>query len=694
MFRITKGASFLRYNLRKLEGRWPESVLSQQHHWIGESKGQRVRFPLRITQPDGSLQDDSVKIYTTRLDTILGVQYLALSVTHPLVEKLCKTNAELKQFIDSVPTLPVGTKAGFLLPDIVASNPMVRETFEDGTEGPARRFDLPVFVAPYVLGGMGTSAVMGVPAHDQRDYNFWKENRPDEPINFVIAKVDAQMGREAGKRPAISYGYLNENNGRFAGLSCYDANQQFFEILKNEGMCQPTIRFKLRDWLISRQRYWGTPIPIVHCTSCGAVPVKDEDLPVVLPKVQLTGKGGSPLKQAEEWVKTTCPSCGGPAERDTDTMDTFVDSAWYYMKFAQDRDPQYNKVPVDIYIGGVEHAILHLLYARFISQYFSKKTGDERLNEPFSRLIAQGMVHGKTFKDELGRYLKDPEVKYLQDGNAVMAETGYPVEITYEKMSKSKHNGVDPTACLETHGLDATRAHILFQAPVGEVLDWDERKIVGMQRWLAKIRAISRTAAIEVEFYRTTGSYSTSSQSPNIKDASLKLNKEIVIAMKGVTASMEDVYSLNTAISDLNIITNYLYTTKPEDVGGEAYVHAVETVLKLMSPICPAISAECWEGIHGPRSVPLEEQAWPLEVDFKREDDVLRPFADINVQINGKYKFTLHEQPLDWAELADARDWVIDAVMAADEGRRLLGGRKIVRVIVVKDRNVVNILSQ
>ncbi|KAF3920352.1 hypothetical protein ABW20_dc0101578 [Dactylellina cionopaga] len=696
-FRITKFASFLRHNLELLKGQWPESVISQQRNWIGESTGQRVVFPIRIASADGSSQEDAIKIYTTRLDTILGVQFLALSVTHPLVETLSETNAELKTFVESVPTLPVGTKAGFWLPNVTASNPLIRETDENGTEIPSRRFDLPIFVAPYVLGGLGTSAVMGVPAHDIRDHGFWKENRPEEPIRFVIEKQDASGSPSRAytgktvKTPAVTQGVLNENCGKYAGLSCYDAHRTFYDILKAEKMCLPTKRFKIRDWLISRQRYWGTPIPIVHCSSCGEVPVKEEDLPVVLPKIKLTGKGGSPLKHAEEWVKTPCPKCGGPAERDTDTMDTFVDSSWYFMKFGQDPDPQLSLMPIDIYIGGVEHAILHLLYARFISKFFAKYGDDSRYLEPFKQLIAQGMVHGRTFSDEYGRFLKPEEIKLLDNGQAMVKETDSPAFESFEKMSKSKYNGVDPTVCLDKYGLDATRAHVLFQAPVADVLDWDEKKIVGMQRWLAKVQTVARNAAVEEEFFRTTGSYSQQTRNQESDRATDNLIKEVQVAVKGVTASMEDVYSLNTAVSDLNILTNHLHATLPEDVGPEAYVVAVETLLKLMSPICPAISAELWESIHGSRSLPLEEQAWPDVKQFEKVEDKL--FVAINVQVNGKYKFTMHDKPIDWANSDDPQTWALETVYATNEGYRLLHGRKITKVIALPGKNLVNILT-
>ncbi|KAF3931567.1 hypothetical protein ABW19_dt0208722 [Dactylella cylindrospora] len=685
-------------DIQTLRGKWPDSVIAQQQNWIGESAGNRVSFPIRISAEDGSFKDEIVRVYTTRLDTLLGVQFLALSVTHQLVKSLMETNGELKHFIEHVlPTLPAGTKAGFWLSNVNASNPMDRETDEDGIERQANRYNIPVFVAPYVLGGLGTSAIMGVPAHDLRDYDFWKENRPGEPIKYVISRkgttdptIPVTRDGKIPKTPTVGRGVLNENCGKYAGMTCIQGHDAFYKILRKENMIIGTKRFKMRDWLISRQRFWGTPIPIIHCGSCGPVPVKDEDLPVLLPKVELTGKGGSPLKQAQngEWVKTTCPKCGGPAERDTDTMDTFVDSSWYFMKFGEGKTPEETVMPVDIYIGGVEHAILHLLYSRFISKFIGKLHDDTRYFEPFKRLITQGMVHGRTLTDpDTGRFLKPEDVRETSQG-PIVKSTGAWCDISYEKMSKSKFNGIDPTEFLEEYGIDATRAHILFQAPVSDILDWDSTKIIGMQRWLAKVRLIANKAASEADYIKTN-EVRAASQDVAERGAH-ELKRELRAAVQGVSTSMEDIYSLNTAISDLMILTNFLISIEPEDVGSDVYVLAVETLLKLMSPICPATSGECWEWIHGSRSA-LEDQKWPEESDFELEK---QKYTYINVQVNGKYKFTLHEQPFNWADGNDPEAGVLEKVYATDEGYRLLHGRQIKNVIVVKGKNLVNILSK
>lgn len=372
-------------------------------------------------------------------------------------------------------------------------------------------------------------------------------------------------------------------------------------------------------------------------------------------------------------------------------MDTFVDSSWYFIRFGREPDPEHSLMPVDIYIGGVEHAILHLLYARFISKFIGKVNKDERFLEPFRRLISQGMVHGRTLSDpDTGKFLKSDETEMMEDGTMIVKATGKPCNTTFEKMSKSKHNGVDPTETLEKYGLDATRAHILFSAPVSDVCSWDEQKIVGMQRWLARVRRVSAIAKDEYEFIQATGEKHRS-RTPEIDAAANQLKRQLVIGIRGVTASMEDIYSLNTAVSDLTILTGYIHKVTPEEVGSANYVDAVATLLKLSSPISPAISAECWESIFGRRSL-LEAQQWPNDHEFLVAHDP--HFVDVNVHVNGKFKLTLRDLPKDWSLVQNPEQTMVDMIFNTEEGYRLLQGRQIKNVIVVGKKNLVNILSQ
>ncbi|EPE29963.1 Nucleotidylyl transferase [Glarea lozoyensis ATCC 20868] len=475
---------------------WPERIKSMQKNWLGKSEGAKIKFGITAFKHK-SIPD--VEVFTTRPDTLYGVQYLALAATHPLVQTLAAEDTNLQTFLTELPNMPPESKMGYLLPDVRATNPLA---FEKATPD-ATKASLPIYVASYVLSDYGEGAVMGVPGHDTRDHAFWKCNRPDDPVRVVVA-APAQDVPAVPHVPFIQPGQLTSHSGPLAGLSSSKAAQEILRILTKHGRGEAAETWRLRDWLISRQRYWGTPIPIIHCSSCGAVPVPEEDLPVKLPQVSehwAKGRSGNPLESAHDWINTPCPKCGQAAKRDTDTMDTFVDSSWYYMRYVDVNNETMminprianTHLPVDIYIGGVEHAILHLLYARFISKFLAATElwpfGQLPMirGEPFQTVLAQGMVHGKTYTDpSTGRFLKSAEVE-LQKSSPIITATGQAPLVSFQKMSKSKYNGVDPSTCISKYGADATRAHILFQAPVSEVLEWDENKIAGVTRWMRRL---------------------------------------------------------------------------------------------------------------------------------------------------------------------------------------------------------------
>jgi leucyl-tRNA synthetase len=497
-FKISEFRQVLLDDLEHLakDSAWPERVLAMQKNWIGKSTGARIKFP--VVAYDQQTHSD-IEVFTTRPDTLFGVQYLALASTHPIVQGLAKSDVELQAFLDTLPALPPDSKAGYLLPHIRATNPLAyEESTPDATKAP-----LPIFVAPYVLGDCGDGAVMGAPGHDTRDHAFWKHNRYDDPVRIVITFSPDDSSVAVNNQPFIHHGHLTSHSGPYAGHTSAQATKKIIALLKSKGLGSAAEKWRLRDWLVSRQRYWGTPIPIIHCESCGPVPVFEDQLPVLLPKVEnhwAKGKSGNPLENAHDWVNTSCPKCGHAAKRDTDTMDTFVDSSWYFMRFPDAKNnaalfsPEAANalLPVDIYIGGVEHAILHLLYARFVSKFLATTpywpAGATHHGEPFKRVLTQGMVHGKTFSDPTtGRFLKPDEIDLSTPSKPLMSSTGLAPNISYEKMSKSKYNGVDPGTCMSKYGADATRAHILFQAPVSEILEWDEEKITGITRWLRRL---------------------------------------------------------------------------------------------------------------------------------------------------------------------------------------------------------------
>ncbi|KAH6641470.1 hypothetical protein F5144DRAFT_545520 [Chaetomium tenue] len=651
-------------------GAWPERVLAMQKNWLGKSTGATIKFPVMAFEHG---MHAAIEVFTSRPDTLFGVQYLALASTHPVVAKLAAGDPELQAFLDTLPGLPPDSKIGYMLPHIRAVNPLAyHEETPDATKG-----SIPVYVAPYVLGDYGEGAVMGVPGHDVRDHAFWKTHHYDEAVRFVLAASEDESTTAMQNEPFIDHGIMTEHSGLYKGKSSKEAGKMLVAMLEKAGLAEPVEKWRLRDWLISRQRYWGTPIPIVHCDSCGAVPVPEEQLPVVLPEVDehwAGKKAGNPLETQEDWVNTSCPKCSGPAKRDTDTMDTFVDSSWYYMRFidAHNKHEPFSPekaqsmLPVDLYIGGIEHAILHLLYARFI--YKSLMTNPltpgevdaaDKAHEPFQRLITQGMVHGRTYADpSTGRFLKPDEVDLSDPLAPKVAATGEAATVTYEKMSKSKHNGVDPTDVIAQHGADATRAHMLFQAPVSEILDWDGDKIVGVTRWLGRVHdLVARVAATTPSSdtpLPTPRAYFESTPDPTSTmtpqqlaqwDADVAVWRDVQRTITSVTASYERVYALNTVVSDLMALANSI-----QDRAG------------LLSDAVrrPAVSAL-------PRKLSCA------------------------VQVNGKLRVVV-EIPTPGGGMAgdQLREWIVQEILKADEGKgKLVNGtldiKQAKKVIVIKD---------
>ena len=499
--------------------------------------------------------------------------------------------------------------------------------------------------------------------------------------------------------------------------------------------------WRLRDWLISRQRYWGTPIPIIHCSSCGAVPVPDEQLPVSLPKLgdMIQGQKGNPLDAIESFVKCECPSCGRPARRETDTMDTFVDSSWYYARFPDSQNENQlfspevaaKMLPVDIYVGGVEHAILHLLYARFIYKFLCQEgllpTNDTDLSrEPFSRLVAQGMVHGKTFSDpDTGKFLK-PEELVFQDGSGtpLVKVTGKQANITWEKMSKSKHNGVDPITCFQKYGADVTRAHMLFAAPLSEVLQWDEEKIVGVQRWLYRVSRLIDDLLIQQSTAQPTSTATAQRDISTLSDTEAQLLLLTNTTLHLITNTIENnIYNINTIISDLIKLTNAIHDHKITNLIPWLAHQIMTTLVKMLAPITPAFAEQCFEDMQqstltdnhptspsmstlsiSPKSIfttpwpaPLLSPSEVLAIQSRRKT------ITCAVQINGKLRFTttVPAPPTDAnnkivKNSPEHEEAVITAVLDTDEGRMWLRERnsweRRKRVVVVGGGRVVNVV--
>jgi leucyl-tRNA synthetase len=644
-----------------MDGAWPERVLAMQKNWLGKSTGARIKFP--VVAYDQQTHSD-IEVFTTRPDTIFGVQYLALASTHPIVQSLAKTDVELQAFLDTIPALPADSKVGYLLPHVRAQSPLATEK----STPDATKASLPIYVAPYVLGDYGDGAVMGVPGHDTRDHSFWKHNRYDDPVRMVVSQSPDGATTALKNQPYVHEGYLTHNSGPYAQMTTEQATKEIVALLESKGLGSAAETWRIRDWLVSRQRYWGTPIPIIHCNDCGPVPVPEDQLPVVLPSVDkhwTEGKTGNPLDNAHDWVNTSCPKCGGAAKRETDTMDTFVDSSWYFMRFP---DPHNDKMPfspeaananlpVDVYIGGVEHAILHLLYARFISKFMATTPlwpeGPKFYGEPFKQILTQGMVHGRTYSDPSnGRFLKPSEVDISNPSKPIILATGSVANVSFEKMSKSKYNGVDPTACFEKYGADATRAHILFQAPVSEVLEWDEEKISGIVRWLRRLYDFIKEneqmfvladpfhtfnpkeyLTQQEEFMQGVGNTPAGIDRLEFRKIASKLLasdkalwRSVQRTIANVTAAYSETYSLNTVVSDLMTLTNAILEHAKQDGHTTfkhpsrenslpVYVqptlsltrHATMALLKMMAPITPAFAEECWAKTGGMkmRTIPI-----------------------------------------------------------------------------------------
>ncbi len=652
-FKITHYAKSLLDDLQHLNG-WPQHVKSQQANWIGQSVGAEFTFPIT-----GDFEQD-ITVYTSRPDTLFGVQFLALSLRHPISLLLAKTDANLAQFLLDAKSLPDDTKIGYKT-DLVATNILSNSS-------------VPVYVAPYVLDTYGHGAVMGVPGHDVRDEAFMTQNCPDMDIIQVIDSHDGKF--QSGK------GLLNMNCGEYAGMTVESGGSAIIQTMKDKGFGKESVQYRLRDWLVSRQRYWGAPIPMIHCETCGVLPVPDAELPVVLPKnVEINIKGGSPLQNAQEWVNTSCPKCNAPAKRDTDTMDTFVDSSWYYLRYldSQNKSQPFDyeiasrNMPVDLYIGGVEHAILHLLYSRFFSKVLSstepRQYSSKFHGEPFRRLVTQGMVHGRTFTHPTtGRFLRPTEVDSGSHPPKLI-DGGQPVNISYEKMSKSKYNGLDPEIAISKYGADVVRAHVLFAAPVGDVLEWDEEKIIGMVRWLNKVwRLVKGVTEMGSDTAR-----------PATATVDAEMQKVAQTAVRDATSQLEAVVSLNTLITTLIKLTTTLLNNYQKGSIRNAR-ETVSTLLRLMAPVTPAIASEAWDLLHPGESVFHAE--WPTFQEVVEDEE-----KELIVQVNGKKKahsVRLTKEMLSWST------GKLEALLKI-EGEKY---GTVQRVILAKNYKVVNFVIQ
>jgi leucyl-tRNA synthetase len=671
-FRITDYADDLLMHCDQLPG-WPEKVTTMQKNWIGRSQGAEIQFSI-----EG--RDRSISVFTTRPDTVFGATFMCLAPEHPLVVELSagtEHETQIQEFIERVSMLERTSKAV--------------ETYEK--EGvftgaycinPMNGRRMPVYTANFALMEYGTGAVMSVPAHDQRDFDFARKYGLE--IVVVVNPADQDRPLDGGAMAeAFTADGIMVNSGDFNGLSNREAMEKIIARLESQGSGKGAISYRLRDWGISRQRYWGAPIPVVHCPACGVVPADEKDLPILLPEdADLLEGGRSPLPALESFVKTTCPSCGRKdARRETDTMDTFVESSWYFERYCspdcstgmfEKQDVDY-WMPVDQYIGGVEHAILHLLYSRYFTRVL-KDMGLVQYKEPFTRLLTQGMVCKETTSCPQHGFLFPEQVAENTDGRQCTL-CGQPVTVgRVEKMSKSKRNVVDPSTLLEQYGADTTRLFCLFAAPPERDLEWSDQGVDGSARFLHRVWRLAFTWMPLEDAQVFDGA-------PDQLEEPLRgLYKKAHQTIDKVTRDIEDRFHFNTAISAVMELVNQMYTITPDDTASQqagVMRHALETVVVLLSPIAPHFCEEIWQSLGHTDSI--LRAPWPRH----REDALVKDEAMIVVQVNGKLRGRFAVAP-------DTEEEVLKKHALEDERiNKFIEGKTIRKIIVVPNK-LVNIV--
>jgi len=638
-FKITDYADILLEDLDKLPG-WPEKVKTMQRNWIGRSEGVEVQFPLEE-------RPEKISVYTTRVDTLYGVSYVVLAPEHPLVLELVGGTvyeADVLAFIEKMNGL----------------NEIARTSTDAEKEGlfigayclnPLSGKKVPIWIANYVLLEYGTGAVMGVPAHDERDFEF--ATKYDLEIKTVIIPTESLAeAKDLPLEAAYTGDGVMVNSDSFDGLSSDEGWDRIADEAERLGLGQRKVNFRLRDWLISRQRYWGAPIPMVYCKTCGTVPVPEDQLPVLLPSISVFKAGENPLASSNAFIETNCPQCGGPARRETDTMDTFACSSWYFLRYTDPRNTEaaFDKTAVDQwmnvdqYVGGVEHAILHLLYARFFTKAL-KDFGYLNADEPFQNLLTQGMV--------------------CMDGS---------------KMSKSKGNIVSPEAIIGKYGADTARLFILFAAPPERDLEWSDQGVEGCYRFFNRIWRLVAQYEPLIKKSQGEGSSKQAGEWANLDEVGKKMRRHTHLATQRVTIDLGTRFNFNTAISTIMEWVNALYLYKEQPTAdAEVGREAVERILILLAPFAPHITEELWQEIGHSESI--HKQPWP-DVD---EAALVQDEVTVILQVNGKVRDRVQvPTEISTAEL----EKIVLALPSVSEWTR---GKTIVKIVTVPGK-LVNIV--
>ncbi|MCS6812402.1 MAG: leucine--tRNA ligase [Cyanobacteria bacterium] len=670
-FKITDYAEQLLADLDKLEG-WPERVKTMQANWIGKSTGAYLEFPIVDSEA-------AIGVFTTRPDTVYGVTYVVLAPEHPLTLQVTTPaqRAVVEAFIQEV-----GAESET---DRTAEDKPKRGVPTGGMAiNPFTGEPIPIWIADYVLVEYGTGAVMGVPAHDQRDFEFATRNQL--PIKTVIIP-------EGGDPKAVLQAAYTEpgimvNSGQFDGMTSVAGKSAIVAYAEQQGFGKERVQYRLRDWLISRQRYWGVPIPVIHCPTCGIVPVPDDQLPVLLPEdVELSGRGASPLAKLESWVNVPCPSCGTPARRETDTMDTFVDSSWYFLRFTDARnssqafDPRQTNdwMPVDQYVGGIEHAILHLLYSRFFTKVLRDR-GLLNFDEPFLRLLTQGMVQGLTYMNpnKSGKDKWIPSHK-VDPNDPKDPDTGEPLIVSFQTMSKSKYNGVAPQTVLEKYGADTTRMFVLFKAPPEKDLEWDEADVEGQFRFLNRVWRLVTEFVEEIlpsspcSGQRDRDDGQMSSDDRQMTKDEKDLRRAIHTAIKEITIDLREC-QFNTSISELMKLSNALADAPCKN--SPVYAEGIRALVLLLAPFAPHIADDLWQQLGNPDSV--HRQAW-LSYDPAA---LVADEITLVIQVMGKTRGTIQ------VPATATKEELEQYARESEVGQKYLEGKDVKKTIVVPGKLV------
>ena len=667
-FRITEYADDL---LQALDGldRWPDKVRLMQSHWIGRSTGARMSFPLIDGENGHSVKGEAAKpleVYTTRPDTLFGASFCALSPNHPLSIELAQSNPAIAAFIEDCNKQGTGEEAIEKAEKIgVDTGLRASHPFLEGRE-------LPIYVANFVLMDYGTGAIFGCPAHDQRDLDFARKY--DLEVIPVVCPADSNAGDFTIGNEAFTDDGTIINSDFLDGLDVEAAKTAIIQKLEAAELGEATTNFRLRDWGISRQRYWGCPIPVVHCPDCGVVPAAREDLPVRLPDDVTFDAPGNPLDNHTAWRNVPCPACGAPAKRDTDTMDTFVDSSWYFARFCSPRADvpvvaeEVNAwLPVDQYIGGVEHAVLHLLYSRFFMRAM-KRCGYVTIDEPFSGLFTQGMVCHETYQDQAGKWLYPEEITASSGGDMVTIADGAPVTVGRSvSMSKSKRNVVDPEEIIDSYGADTARLFMLSDSPPERDLEWSDTGVKGAWRYLGSVWRM----VVEFE----CGSADICKKQIDADGESLL--QDIHQTIEGVTGDLEK-FHFNRAVARIRQLTNAL-NENTNNINTAIRRQGVEIILRLLAPMTPHICAELWGRLGNKTS--LFDIEWPTaDQKYIQKDTITLP-----VQVNGKKRATI-ELPREHDKSAAEA-----AALSNEAVQRSIAGKSVRKVIVVPGK-IINVV--